>query len=215
MFNISTKSQILKRILLLTSALLLLASCGEPGQRQTVMSSGPQETCFSRGEIDWGGPFELINQDGKTVTEQDYLGQYSIMFFGFTECPDACPIIMQKVIYALDVLPEGTQKPRAIMISFDPERDTPEKLKDYVENEFFPDDMVGLTGSEDAIAAAADEFQAKYFRTEQRDSAIGYSFDHTTAIYLMDENWELKTFFLPTENPNEMADCMKNFLPTS
>tara|TARA_Y100000052_G_scaffold27568_1_gene36533 strand:+ start:7106 stop:7645 length:540 start_codon:yes stop_codon:yes gene_type:complete len=179
------------------------------------MSSGPQETCYSRGELDWGGPFELINQDGATMTEADLKGRYSIMFFGFTECPDACPIIMQKIIYALDTLPEGMQKPRAVMISFDPERDTPEKLKDYVENEFFPDDMVGLTGSDDAIAAAAEEFQAKYFRTDQRDSAIGYSFDHTTAIYLMDENWELKSFFLPTQNPNEMAECMQNFLPTS
>ena len=85
-----------------------------------------------------------------------------IRFFGFTKCADACPVIMQTIMYSLEDLPENLEKPRTILISFDPETDTPEQLKSYVENDFYPDDMVGLTGSEDAIAKAAEEFMAKY-----------------------------------------------------
>lgn len=195
------------------SSLALLAACGQQEPTGIASSSGVQETCYSRGELDWGGPFTLVDQDGNTVTQDDYKGRYTLMFFGFTSCPDACPIIMERMIYAFDSLPENLQEPRAMMISFDPERDTPEQLKQYVSNEFFPDDMVGLTGSDEQISGAAEEFQAIYHRMEMRDSAMEYSFDHTTAIYLMDENWEMKSFFLPTETPQSMAQCMANFLP--
>ncbi|MAP96439.1 MAG: SCO family protein [Ponticaulis sp.] len=191
---------------------LFLAACGDAGTSGGIASSGQQETCFSRGEYGWGGPISLINQDGERVTEEDFKGRPTVMFFGFTECPDACPIIMQKIIYALEDLPEGMERPRTMIISFDPERDTPERLQNYISNEFFPEDMVGLTGTDDEIQAAADEFQAKYFRRDQEESAIGYTFDHSTAIYFLDENWEVKTFFLATENPKDMAVCMQNFL---
>tara|TARA_B100000678_G_scaffold103107_1_gene86118 strand:+ start:23332 stop:23955 length:624 start_codon:yes stop_codon:yes gene_type:complete len=204
----------LTRTAIIISAALLVASCGnDSAGTRIASSSGEQDTCSSRGEYNWGGPIELVNQDGETVTEDAFKGRHTIMFFGFTECPDACPIIMEKIIYALDELPEGTEKPRAMMISFDPERDTPEKLKQYISNEYFPEDMVGLTGSQEAIEAAAEEFQARYFRQELKDSAMEYTFDHTTAIYLMNADWEMETFFLPTENPNDMAACMQKFLP--
>lgn len=200
------------RFLILTAA-LVLASCGQSDSSKLAMSSGVSETCKSRGELDWGGPIELINQDGETVTEADFKGKHSLVFFGFTKCADACPVIMQTIMYSLEDLPENLEKPRTILISFDPETDTPEQLKSYVENDFYPDDMVGLTGSEDAIATAAEEFMAKYVRLDDKDSAMGYTYSHTIQIYLMDENWEMETFFLPTENPRDISKCLTEFLP--
>lgn len=202
----------MNRFLILASA-LLMASCSQETSDKIALSSGVNETCHSRGELDWGGPIELINQDGETMTEADFKGRHSLVFFGFTKCADACPVIMQTIMYSLEGLPDDVEKPRTVLISFDPETDTPEQLKLYVENEFYPDDMVGLTGSNDAIEAAATEFMAKYVKLDDKDSEMGYTFSHTIQIYLMDENWEMETFFLPTENPRDIAACMTDFLP--
>ena len=192
---------------------LSVAACGNDGSTNVAQSSGAQNTCMSRGDYGWGGPFSLIDQTGTPVTQEDYMGRPTLMYFGYTVCPDACPVIMEKITYALDELPEGMVHPRVMLISFDPERDTPEVLSAYVSNPYYPEDMVGLTGSYEQIREAADAFQAIYSVSEQEDSAIGYVFDHSAAIYLMDENWEMDTFFIATENPRAMADCMTNFLP--
>lgn len=190
-----------------------IAACSESGSSDVAQSSGAQNTCMARGDYGWGGPFSLVDQDGNAVTQADYLGQHTLMYFGYTVCPDACPVIMEKITYALEALPEGMQRPRVMLISFDPERDTPEILSAYISNPYYPENMVGLTGTDENIRAAADAFQAIYSVSEQEDSAIGYVFDHSAAIYLMDENWEMDTFFIATENPRDMADCMTNFLP--
>lgn len=195
------------------SSLILLAACGSEEGSQVATSSGAQETCYSRGEYGWGGPIDLVNQDGVAVTEEDFKGEYTLMYFGYTMCPDACPVIMEKIMYSLDSLPDNREHPRAMLISFDPERDTPEVLTQYISNPYYPENMVGLTGTPEQIRAAAEEFQAQYQVSSQEDSAIGYVFDHSVAIYLLDDNWEVKTFFTAYENPRDMAECMANFLP--
>lgn len=200
----------LKRILV--SSLVLLTACGD-NSGQIAKSSGPQNVCSSRSSAEIGGPISLINQDGQPVTQEDFKGQYSVVFFGFTYCPDVCPFTLNRIHQALEELPDDVETPQTIMISIDPERDTPDLIKTYISNDGFPEDIVGLTGSEEDVAAAAKNFVAYYQRAEDTSSSAGYTMDHSTLIYLMDENWELKTFFTHESHPTDMASCMASFLP--
>mgnify|MGYP001795434024 CR=1 FL=1 len=146
---------------------------------------------------------------GDTVTEADFKGKPSLVFFGLTYCPDICPATLVNIKNAYDRLPEGVEAPQTLFISVDPERDTPDALTRYLSLDAFTDNVVGLTGTPEQIRAVADEFIADYSRIEQPDSLADYTMDHTSLSYLMDENWELKTFFSDANTgPDEMAACI-------
>jgi protein SCO1/2 len=132
---------------------------------------------------------------GARVTEADFKGQPTLIYFGFTYCPDVCPMTLQTVAAAYRKLPEGTERPQTLLISVDPGRDTPEALATYVANKAFPEGLQGLTGTEAEIRAAADAFKADYSRVEQPGSLAEYTMDHTSLLYLMDEEWKLKTLY--------------------
>src|SRR6476619_7690993 len=103
-----------------------------------------------------GGPFSLVGADGKPVTDQDFRGRYMLIFFGFTHCPDICPAELQVMAVALDQLGDKAKKVVPIFITLDPERDTPEAVGAYVKN--FSSNIVGLTGSKEAISATAKAY---------------------------------------------------------
>lgn len=109
---------------------------------------------------------------------------------------------------AMRLLPEGAPRPATLLISVDPDRDTPEALATYITNNGFPADMTGLTGSPDAVRAAADAFKADFSRIEQPESLAGYTMDHTSLVYLMDPDWKLKTFFTHTDTAADIAACL-------
>lgn len=204
----------LKKILM--SSLILVAACGnsnDPGNG--IRSPGPQNTCAKRSSYDFGGPVSLVNQDGKAVTEADFKGEYSLVFFGFTNCPDVCPFTLNRIYNVLDMLPENVTRPKTVLISVDPEMDTPESMKTYIGNQGFPDNIVGLTGTPEQIKNAADAFKASYSRQEDPGSAAGYTVEHSALIYLMDDKWKYKTFFSPQETPDSMAACLSTYLPKS
>lgn len=201
----------IKRALL--SSLLLLTACGQSDKTPGVASSGVEDSCATRAGLKIGGPINLINQDGVAVTEDDFKGRHSLVFFGFTLCPDVCPFTLNRIYQALDELPDDVEKPLTIMISIDPERDTPELMNTYIHNNGFPEDIVGLTGSPEDVKAAADAFVAYYARIEDPTSAAEYTMDHSALIYLMDENWKLETFFTHEALPDDMAVCMAKYLP--
>ena len=104
--------------------------------------------------------------------------------------------------------PRTFTPPRTLFVSIDPERDTPEQLATYVSTEVFPDNLVGLTGSPEAVRAAADAFIADYTRVDDETSAVGYTMDHTSLLYLMDENWQLKTFFTHEDTAETISACL-------
>jgi len=108
-----------------------------------------------------GGPFELIDQDGRTVTEQVLLGRPSLVFFGYTHCPDVCPATMYDISQIMRALGPDADRARAVFITVDPERDTQPVLKDYMSS--FDPHITGLTGDLDAITAVAKEYRV-YFR---------------------------------------------------
>lgn len=186
---------------------LSLAACQDSSEINVIDSS-----CSSRAYAEIGGPFSLIDHKGFAVTQDDYTSNYSLVYFGFTYCPDVCPLSLVKIRQALDLLPESITKPQTLLISIDPERDTPELMKTYIENESFPDDLVGLTGSLDQVTAAANAFKAYFSKFEDDTSSADYSVDHSTITYLMDRNWQLKTYFTAQETPENMAHCLADLL---
>lgn len=194
-------------LFVLGASALALSACGNNGGEPTA--GGASAGCSTRAYAEIGGPFELTSMTGETVTEADFKGKPSLVFFGFTYCPDICPATLVKIKNAYDRLPEGVEAPQTIFISVDPERDTPDALTRYLSLDAFPDNVVGLTGTPEQIRAVADEFIADYSRIEQPDSLADYTMDHTSLSYLMDENWELKTFFSDANTgPDEMAACI-------
>ena len=206
---------------ILTSLILAfaLSACnGEGGERPRTSNSetattagGSSGSCTTRAYEEIGGPISLIDQNGERRTQADFQGKHALVFFGFTYCPDVCPLTLVKIKRALDQIDAG-KRPVPILISIDPERDTPEALSRYLSLDAYPADTVGLTGSAEEIRAAADAFIADYSRVPLPESAAEYTMDHTSLVYLMDENWKLKTFFNYTSSDVEMAECLDQLL---
>jgi protein SCO1/2 len=136
-----------------------------------------------------GGPFTLVDHTGKTVTEKDFLGKYLIVFFGFTYCPDICPTELQTALDAVGLLsPAQAAKVQPVFISIDPKRDTPPVLKEYLQQ--FGDNIVGLTGSDEQVAAVARAYKVYYGRAEDHEHSSegedsAYMMDHSSFLYLM------------------------------
>lgn len=163
----------------------------------------------STGTAEIGGPFELVNQDGATVTDADFRGKLMLIYFGFTYCPDACPTALGVMAAALDKLDVAGERVTPMLISIDPARDTPQALKDYV-GAFHPR-MIGLTGSGEQIARVAKEYKVFY---QKAPGATGedYLMDHTSLIYLMDEDGKYLAYFGPQATPDEVAEQIRRHL---
>jgi len=155
-----------------------------------------------------GGPFELIDQDGRTVTEQVLLGRPSLVFFGYTHCPDVCPATMYDISQIMRALGPDADRARAVFITVDPERDTQPVLKDYMSS--FDPHITGLTGGLDAITTVAKEYRV-YFRkvaTEGDD----YGMDHTAITYLMDKEGRFVAPFSLKRTTEEAAADLRRHL---
>ena len=138
-----------------------------------------------------GGPFTLIDHNSRTVTEKDFAGKPTMVFFGFTSCPNICPTALWNVSELLRQLGDGAKDLRVLFISVDPERDTPERLKAYVSN--FDSRVVGLTGTAEQVAAAVKAYRA-YFKKVPQDGGA-YTMDHTATVYLMDRSGKFRGTF--------------------
>jgi len=198
----------------LAALALLAAACSPPASQETVapaavaQSGGAQSSCLSRAYPEIGGPISLVSSTGARVTDADFKGKPALIYFGFTYCPDVCPMTLTSVAAAYRKLPQNVEPPQVLLISVDPARDTPEALATYVANKAFPAGLIGLTGTEEEIRAAADAFKADYSRVDQPESMAEYTMDHTSLLYLMDENWQLKTFFTHQDTADTIADCL-------
>lgn len=131
-----------------------------------------------------GGPFTMVDQNGKTVTDADFRGEPFLVFFGFTNCPDICPTTLYEMSEVLKRLGPDANKTAALFVSVDPERDTPEKLKQYVSS--FHPRIFALTGSEAQVEAIKKEYRVFAKKVPLKDG--DYTMDHTAVVYLMDKN---------------------------
>ena len=139
-----------------------------------------------------GGPFTLTAQDGRTVTERDMLGGPSLVFFGFTHCPDVCPTALYEIGLIYKALGKDGDRLKTYFITVDPERDTPSVIKDYLSG--FDPRITGLSGTPEAVLAAEKAYRA-YAKKVPLETG-GYTMDHTAVIYLMNR----KGLFLSSLN---------------
>lgn len=202
----------MRRIFFSLSASVLIAACSGPSP-ESPTAGGATAGCMTRAYDSIGGPFELTAHTGERVTEQAFMGAPTLVYFGFTYCPDVCPGTLVAIERAYQSLPDGVTPPQTILVSVDPERDTPEALAQYVSTAAFPDNLVGLTGTEAEVRAAADAFIAQYERIETPESLAEYTMDHTSLLYLMDADWSLKTFFSEADlRPDDLATCLRQHI---
>lgn len=152
-----------------------------PGPREQIARTLP-----STGKALVGGPFTLVDHTGKQVTDKDFRGRFMLVYFGFTYCPDVCPSGLQVMSAALDKVGAKADQITPIFITVDAERDTPAQLAQYVSS--FHPRLVGLTGSQEQVTAATKAYRVVAKKVEDPKSTAGYTFDHTSLIYLMDRD---------------------------
>ncbi|WP_286830010.1 MULTISPECIES: SCO family protein [Kordiimonas] len=159
-----------------------------------------------------GGPFVLTSHTGETVSNNDFKGRYMLIYFGYSFCPDVCPIELGKMSAAMTML-EGEgydiSPLQPIFISVDPERDTVEALADYV-TDFHPS-LVALTGSPEEIAAVAKEYRV-YYKKREQEGLDSYLMDHQSVIFVMDPDGKYVRLFSSRNTPADIADALKPVL---
>lgn len=168
---------------------------------------------WPRGETvtrpaDVGGPFRLIDHNGRPVTDADFKGKPFLVFFGFTHCPDVCPTALFEMSETLRRLGSDAEKTAGIFITVDPERDTPEKLKDYLSS--FHPRIVGLTGTPAEIEAVTKAYRA-YAKKVPLEGG-GYTMDHSAIVYLMDRQGRFVAPFNLKRPADEAAADLRRHL---
>jgi cytochrome oxidase Cu insertion factor (SCO1/SenC/PrrC family) len=157
------------------------------------------------GKADIGGPFHLIDQTGKAVSDGDFRGRVLLIYFGYSFCPDVCPTTLAVMAQALEkVGPERARRIVPIFITIDPERDTPKILADYMKA--FGPSFVGLTGSVAAIKDAEKKYRV-YAVKKPLDASRGgaYGMDHSSVLYLMGPDGKLISFYDEAISPDDLA----------
>jgi len=184
-------------LILATGALLVLALRDVPkGVAGGVLASAV------------GGPFRLVDQNGKPFTEAQLQGKWHLVFFGYTHCPDTCPTTLNELALALDKLGAKKSQFDIVFVSVDPERDTPELLKSYVAS--FDAPIVALTGSVDEVKQAAKAYRVYYAKHPRADG--GYDMDHSAVIYIMDPQGRFTATLTPDASADTMAQRLEKLL---
>lgn len=183
---------------------LLLAACGQS-------AAPPSQAPLAGARI--GGPFTLVNQDGRQVSDRDFAGRYRLMYFGYTYCPDVCPVDLQKLMAGYKELegsdPQIAAKIAPIFVSVDPGRDTPPVLKQYV-SAFHPK-LIGLTGTPDQIAKVAKEYAIVYSK-EERPGASDYLVNHSRVAYLFGPKGDPIALIPQDGTPDAIAAELKRWV---
>lgn len=163
------------------------------------------------GGADIGGPFELVDETGKTVTDKDVITKPTLVYFGYTFCPDVCPLDTNRNGEAAVLLEERGYDVGTVFISIDPERDTPEKLAEFTD--VMHPEMLGLTGTPEQVKAASMAYRTYYKKQEpeEGDEAF-YLVDHSTFTYLMTPEQGFVDFFKREESPEQMANRVQCFV---
>ena len=199
-----------RRLLIVILAGFLVGALGGAAALIVTSAQGPKVETTGTALI--GGPFTLVDQNGKTVTDRDFRGKYMLIFFGFTHCPDICPAELQVMSAALDALGSKADEVVPVFVTLDPERDTSEVVGTYVKN--FGKNFVGLTGSPSAIANAAKAYRVTYSKFEYngKDVNYRYSIDHSAIVYLMDKDGQYLAHFTYGTPASKMTETMRSYL---
>lgn len=168
-------------------------------------------SAIGTGAASIGGPFTLVDETGKQVTDKDVITKPTLIYFGYTFCPDVCPLDNARNAEALRLLDGRGYDVGAAFISIDPERDTPELLADFTS--FMHEDMVGLTGTAEQVKAASQAYKTYYRKHEPEEGEEEYYLvDHSTFTYLMFPDTGFADFFKRDETAASMADRVACFI---
>ena len=155
-----------------------------------------------------GGPFQLTDQAGQTVTDKSMQGRPSLIFFGFTHCPDVCPTTLFEISEVLKAMGKDADRVNAYYISVDPERDTQAAMKEYLSS--FDPRLKGLTGSPEQIAKVISSYRVYARKVPLKDG--DYTMDHTALVYLMNRDGKFVSPFRLDRKPEEAAADLKKYL---
>jgi len=188
---------------MLGAALLPVATAGEkPSAAQLI-----DDLMWNRGPI--GGPFTLTDHEGKRRSSTEFTSKLLVIYFGYTYCPDICPLDLTAIADAIERLGSDSGKVQPLFITVDPERDTPERLALYVSS--IHPRLVGLTGSAEEIGKVALAYKA-YFARSAGGSSVDYAVDHTSFIYFADPTGEYLGFLPPATDAERSSQAMKLLL---
>jgi len=149
-----------------------------------------------------GGPFQMVDQDGRAVDQDVLKGKWNAVFFGFTYCPDLCPTTLHALDAADALLGDKAKDLRVVFVSVDPERDTPKQMKDYLGAQDFKVETLGLTGTPAQVARTAKAYRIFY---QKVGTGPDYDMQHTGIVYLMDPKGRFVAPLSPTMSPDQMA----------
>ena len=189
------------RILLVAACVVLAGAAAVLAWRSTL-APARGGAVGSSGVAAVGGPFNLVDQDGKPQTEAMLKGKWTAVFFGFTYCPDVCPTTLQALAQAQDRLGPKAKDLQVLFVSVDPARDSPAQLKAYLSSPVFPKGTRGLTGTPEQVAGAAKAYRA-YFQKE--GEGADYVVNHSSAIYLMNPKGQFDRVLAYGLTPEEIA----------
>jgi protein SCO1/2 len=213
-----------RRIAVAAAAVALgLAVVAGPAVSQTPASpspasptpTSPPSTAPADLPISFGGPFSLVDHDGRPVTDRTYRGRFMLVYFGYTHCPDICPHNLLTMSEALDSLGSRADSIQPLFVTTDPARDTVETMRDYVSH--FRAGLVGLTGDETAIADAARAYRVHRRKVVLPDSRgeDDYLVTHGSLTYLMGPDGRFVTMFPHDTRPEAMATILRRYVGAS
>lgn len=181
--------------------MFLLAGCDKPESHLPVNTR-------------LGGEFTLTDQNGEPFSQANLKGQVSILFFGYTHCPDICPAVLARVAQVYRTLDEAglAEHVQPVFVTFDPERDTAQHLKEYLP--WFKADMIGLSGSTEEIRQVAEQFGVVFIKGEETrgDEGADYLFTHSDYIYLLDDQARVRKLYPADFNIDEVASDVESLL---
>jgi len=170
-------------------------------------TQGQGGTPVASGQPLVGGDFTLVNQEGQTVDQSILEGKWSLVFFGFTYCPDYCPTTLGVLERVQTELGEDAKDLQIVFISVDPERDTPQMLKDYLSSDGFPKGVIGLTGTDEQIQQASKAYRAYYQKVGEGE---GYTMNHSLTVYLMGPDGKFRTAVTHDLGPDRTVKLVRD-----
>src|SRR5690606_17098750 len=190
----------------------LLTAAAALGLASALSACGKQEVAFIGSDITGtklGQEMTMVDGTGQARTLADYKGKVAVVFFGFTQCPDVCPTAMAELSQTMELLGEDASKVQVLMISVDPDRDTPEVLSAYV-SAFHPS-FVGLTGTAEQLSTTAKSFKA-YYAKSPGATPDQYSMDHASSFYLIDPEGEARVLVSGNASAQDIASDIRQLL---
>jgi len=161
------------------------------------------------GQPSVGGDFRLVNQDGQAVDQTILTGRWSLVFFGFTYCPDFCPTTLTALEATRQRLGSAADELQIVFVSVDPERDTPRALKDYLSSDGFPPGVIGLTGTPGQVADTARVYRAFYEKVGEGDA---YTMNHSLTVYLMGPDGRFRSAIAHDLGPERSAELIRRVM---